>query len=381
MTFHVVSLPHTVTSKEYLMCAYTQKVLNFCRMMKSLGHTVYHYGGEGSTPECSEHINIITKEQRQQWWGTNDWHKDFFAIDWNSSLPYWVASNQGAIEAIRTRINPHDFICLIGGNCQKPIADAFPAHSAVEFGVGYEGVFSRFRVFESYAWMHHVYGLINQKNGQNYDCVIPNYFDSKDFPLVEKKGDYFLFIGRVVQRKGIQVAMEICKRLGTKLKVVGQGVISHAPGEIVSKEVTLKDPCLEYVGTISDVQERGQLMGNAQAVICPTIYIGPFEGVSVEAMLCGTPVICSDWGAFAENVVDGVTGYRVRSLGEALWAARSVYKLNPKAIREYAVRRFDLNAVRYRYQDYFRQLLTLWGKGWYDESYEPADKRMLGNFQ
>src|ERR1700733_2525745 len=58
--FHVATLPHTKTTKEYLPCAYTQKVLNFCKMMKSLGHDVYHYGAEGSEADCTEHITTIT---------------------------------------------------------------------------------------------------------------------------------------------------------------------------------------------------------------------------------------------------------------------------------------------------------------------------------
>ena len=34
MKLHALGIPHTVTSKEYLSCAFTQKVLKFCDMMK-----------------------------------------------------------------------------------------------------------------------------------------------------------------------------------------------------------------------------------------------------------------------------------------------------------------------------------------------------------
>ena len=62
---HVVGLPHTQTSKEHCACAYTQKVLNFCRMMKSLGHEVFHYGAEGSHVECDEHVQVISLAEQQ----------------------------------------------------------------------------------------------------------------------------------------------------------------------------------------------------------------------------------------------------------------------------------------------------------------------------
>ena len=149
MRFHVVSLPHTQSTKEYLPCAYTQKVVNFCRMMKSLGHEVFLYASEDNDAPCDELITCITKEQQRATLKANDWKKDFFAIDWDSSLPYWSIMNNTAIAEMTKRLQQKDFICLIGGWCQKPIADAFPAHLTVEFGIGYTGTFSKFKVFES----------------------------------------------------------------------------------------------------------------------------------------------------------------------------------------------------------------------------------------
>ena len=380
MRFHVVALPHTLTSKIYSPCAYSQKTYNFCKMMMSLGHEVYHYGGEGSEPPCTEHITTMTAADREKWWGKNDWKKDFFAIEWDPHIDYWQTANMAAMRQIQTRIQPTDFICLIGGNCQKQIADAFPKHMSVEYGIGYQGVFSKYKVFESYAWMHYVYGLMKQGDGANYDCVIPNYFDPADFPLTEQKHDYFLYIGRLISRKGVDLAVETTKRLGKTLILAGQGVISKEPGRIVAAELSILGSHVEHVGVV-DIKQRGLLMGRAQAVFVPTTYIGPFEGVSVEALFCGTPVITSDWGCFAEQNIDGDTGFRVRSLGEAMWAATNLTRLwTPTQLRRYAESRFSIEQVRYRYEEYFRSLLTLWKDGWYTEAYDPI-KRYAGGFR
>src|SRR5439155_361385 len=95
-----------------------------------------------------------------------------------------------AIYDMRRVIEPRDFICLIAGRCQQPIADAFPQHISVEYGVGYEGIFSQFCVFESYAHMANVYGQAKITRGRFFDAVIPNYFDPADFQSSLEPCDY-----------------------------------------------------------------------------------------------------------------------------------------------------------------------------------------------
>ena len=362
MRFHVVNLPHTQTTKEFVHCAYTTKVVRFCNMMTSLGHDVFLYSSEDNEAEVAEHISVIPKKMQDLHFKA-DHRKTFFPIEWDSNLPYWKYMNTNAIGAISKRLESKDFICLIGGTCQKPIADAFPENMSVEYGIGYEGIFSNFCIFESYAWMHYIYGKRNISNGRYFDSVIPNYYDSADFPLCENKKDYFLYIGRVTQRKGLVVANDLCRKIGKKLLVVGQGA-EVQDGKLIGDHVTL-DCDFEYLGVVTDPAEKAKIIGEAQAVLVNTQYIGPFEGVHVEAALCGTPVITTDWGVFPETVVQGVTGFRTRTLGEAVWASQKVSDLDPKTIHEYAVANFSTERVKYQYQSYFEQLETLYEDGWY----------------
>lgn len=352
MTFHVVALPHTQTTREYVHCAYTEKVRKFCNMMTSLGHIVYLYASEDNEANCKERITCITKKQQKDMIGVEK-PTDNLKAEFDPNKDYWQLMNDNAIAAIKDRIQPKDFICVIAGLCQKPIADAFPDHMTVEYGIGYGGVFAKYKVFESYAWMHTVYGSLmgtHSANGNYYDCVIPNYYDISDFPFSDIKDDYFLFIGRLIDRKGYQIAVDVCKYLNKKLVIAGQG----DPPEYG-----------EYVGVVG-AKERGKLMSKAKAVFVPTQYIGPFEGVSVEANLCGTPIITTDWGSFAENNIDGLTGWRCRTFKEFVAAARNVDGMDYKCIRDISVDKYDCNNVKYKYQTYFHRLLTLWDKGWYE---------------
>jgi len=350
MKFHIVSLPHTQTTLDYTSCAFTEKVRRFAMMMKMLGHTVYLYSGEYNSVDVDEHISCITDQMRLD--SLNGFHYTQGSFD--ASLPHWKHFNKQVIIEIGKRIEPQDFICLIGGYSQKPIADAFPAHISVEFGIGYPGTFAKFRVFESYAWMHSIYAqhkLASAVDGNFYDTVIPGYLEPDMFPLQENKSDYYLFMGRLIDRKGYRIAQEVCQRLGKRLILAGAGD---------------QDGYGEFVGVVGP-EQRAELYGGAIATFAPTIYIEPFGNVVIESHMCGTPTITTDWGAFTETNIDGVTGYRCRTLGEFMKAAIDSIDLNPASIRATAVNRYSLEAIAPRYEAYFRRLETLWDKGWYDE--------------
>ncbi|TCJ87976.1 glycosyltransferase [Nocardia alba] len=359
MRFHVVSLPHTQTTIAYQPCAYTQKARRFATMMTEHGHDVILYGGEENDALCAEFVPLVTKAEQAEWFGGNDPTKEISNLTWDPHDHHWRVANARAISEIAARKRERDFIGVLGGCCQQAIADTLPELMTVEFGIGYSGVFAKYRVFESYAWMHSVYGArttvsdVMSARGEFYDAVIPNYYAVEEFPYSADKDDYFLFIGRLIEAKGIQIAIDTCTRLGVKLIVAGASA-----GEVPTAE------CVEYVGVVDSVR-RGELMSRARAVFVPTLYLEPFGGVHAEAMLCGTPVITTDWGVFTETVQQGVQGFRCRTLREFCTAAETVDKLDYRAIREYAIGKFSTDAVAPQYETYFERLLDLWDDGWY----------------
>ena len=82
--FHVPALPHTVTNMSHSACAFTMKIFHFCAMMKSLGHTVFHYGVEGSNPECDEHVQILSKNEQESYFGK--YNPDaLYEVDWSGN--------------------------------------------------------------------------------------------------------------------------------------------------------------------------------------------------------------------------------------------------------------------------------------------------------
>lgn len=372
--FHLLGLAHLPVSERYMACAFTQKIVKLSKMLLSLNHEVYLYGAEGSDAPCTEFIQTHTLQDIRQAWGEGDnrfevgydYKSKGFKHDFNAPRTETTKKYYGvAASEINKRKQDDDFLLLSQGQYQKPIADAANLWLTCEPGVGYRGSYCRFRAFESAYLMNFTYGSEHPResiNGNYYDRVIPNYFEVKDFPFREEKEDWFFFIGRMIIRKGVWTAVLATEAIGAKLILAGQ-----QDPEI---DVRKLPPHCEFIGYV-EPQERSELMGRARAVFVPTMYLEAFGGVNVEAQLCGTAAITTNFGVFPETVIQGVTGYRCDTLQDFVEATKAVKHLKPHIIRKHAERYLTDN-VRWEYEKWFEDLYQLYlsakypgVKGWH----------------
>jgi glycosyltransferase involved in cell wall biosynthesis len=369
--FHFLGMPHTTTSPEYCHCAYTSKVYKAIRMFSRRGHTCIDYSNEGSTANC-EHVQIFTEAERAAYFGPHDKQK-LYHIVWDPALPYWKDYNARLVIELSKRVRKGDFVLTLSGNCQVgPIGDCFPGSysgiqqtiALVEWGIGYYGWQSRYRVFESHGHREWVMGRADQKGEDNDSCVIPNFFDMDEFPpdppipariqpAISKP--YYLFIGRIVQDKGFDIAIEVTRDIGARLVIAGQGNAGDLPG---------MHPHVTHVGH-ANVEERAALMTGAIGVFAPTRFREPFGGVAVEAQLCGAPAITTDHGAFCETVEARFRCASHREFCDAAKLAASLSADERRALRVRAEGRYSLDVVGGLYQRYFDRLYSRWDKGWY----------------
>ena len=362
-------MPHTVSSKEFNACAYTQKVVKFGKMMKEKGHEIIHYGHEDSDLICDEHVTVLTNDDFKKSYGSHDWKKTFFKF--NTQDHAYQTFYKNAIGEIWKRKQKNDFLLPFWGSGVRPICDAHSDMIVVEPGIGYAGGhWARWKVFESYAIYHAYCGLKNVGECKQdwYEVVIPNYFDLDDFEYSDKKEDYFLYMGRVYNGKGVNIAIQATERMGVKLVIAGQ------------KEEGYKLPKhVEYIG-YADIKKRKQLMSKAKASFLPSMYVEPFGGVQIENLLSGTPTITTDWGSFAENNLHGITGYRCRTMGDFEEAIIKIDNIKPKNCRNFG-ENFSLEKIGDMYKKYFNDVLNVYtGEGWYSKNYHNNLKALEKNY-
>jgi glycosyltransferase involved in cell wall biosynthesis len=367
MRFHVLAVPHTITSEDYSACAFTQKVLKFCKMMTARGHTIYHYGHEKSVVDCHEHITVTNDELLKKVYGDYDWKKELFKHDTNDECH--KVFNENASREIGSRKQTGDFLLMFWGAGHLETAKAHAKDLiCIEPGIGSFGdVVTPFAVFESYAVMHHVYAKYN-RSPRFMDAVIPNYFEEltllnreefeqSEFKDLPYKG-YALLIGRIIASKGIQLAIEACTGAGIKLVIAGQGDISKAVNPDFKYNTSEMPFAVSHVGYISPKQ-RSILLSGAKCLLCPSLYAEPFGGTQVEAQMAGVPVVTTDWGAFTETVEHGVTGFRCRILEHFIWAIRNVVNLDSSAIKKRAIKLYGFEKVASMYEEYFSMILKI----------------------
>lgn len=344
--FHLLALPNAQTTREYSLDGFAQCTIRFATLLKRLGHYVTLYGSEENEAPCDEFVSCISKADQKTLLGECEYQHA--AIE--ERYPLWQMANVKMALEIKRRKQPKDFLCLIGGASQKYVADCHPDLMCVEYSIGYQGSFSDYRVYESHIWRHWTYGRQSIEDGRFFDAVIPVFFDPSEFPVCYDPEDYFLYCGRFVSRKGVNIACKAAKEAGVKLYSIG-----HA-----------KD-CLptygENLGALP-TGERNKWMSRAKAVLTPTVYVEPFCCVAVEAQLCGTPVISTDFGGFVETVEHGKTGFRCNYLGEFVQAINTIESIDRRYVRTRAERTYSMDAASSQYQSYFDRLNLRWNGGW-----------------
>ena len=167
-----------------------------------------------------------------------------------------------------------------------------------------------------------------------------------DAPLV--------FFGRMHPDKGPHLAIEIATAAG--LPLVMAGIVHDETYFRERVEPHIDGKRVRFLGNVEGA-DRARVLGRARALLHPIAFAEPFGLSVVEAMTCGTPVIAHPLGSMPEIVEEGVTGFLVDGLDDAVRAARAAGKLDRRACRARALERFGAERMALDYVEVYRSIV------------------------
>jgi glycosyltransferase involved in cell wall biosynthesis len=174
----------------------------------------------------------------------------------------------------------------------------------------------------------------------NYEpAVIPSAVDIKEFnPNVDGNdirekynldGNVVLFVGRLVEHKGLEYLIRSARSVDAKYLIVGEGELRRKFEEEV-KNLGLSDKII-FTGKVSSTELPKYYAASNVFVLPSVARLEAFGLVIAEAMSCGKPVIVSDIPGVRELITDNVEGVLVPPMDEKVLSEKiNILLSNPE---------------------------------------------------
>ena len=188
----------------------------------------------------------------------------------------------------------------------------------------------------------------------NYVATVPNGIRTSEIPVGGGEGGYLVFVGRMAPEKAPDLAIETARSAGIPLHLAGIVEDRHRDF-FETKVLAACSREVEYVGPL-DRDDLWRLLGGARAMVMPLRWHEPFGLVAVESLASGTPVIAWRMGALPEVIEDGISGYLVDDVGEAVDSVELIDSLDRAVCRTTAEARFSDVVMAANYSEVYRRL-------------------------
>jgi glycosyltransferase involved in cell wall biosynthesis len=205
--------------------------------------------------------------------------------------------------------------------------------------------------------------LVSISNAQRAPIPDANYVGTvyhgvpRDLTLMlEPRGGYLAFLGRISPEKRVDRAIAIARAAGLPLKIAAK--VDRVDEVYFRAEIEplLHQSGVEYIGEIDD-RRKNAFLGEARALLFPIDWPEPFGLSMIEAMACGTPVLAFRNGAVPEVIDDGITGHIVDSTDEAIAKLGAVLALDRSRVRQRFEERFTATRMAHDYVKIYEGLI------------------------
>jgi len=222
-------------------------------------------------------------------------------------------ANDDKLDIVHIYTNEEDMALPFAKLCDKPVV--FTHHDPFNFLVKYKNVFPK---YQSLNWISMSYAQRKTMPGGTkwvgnvYHGLPANQLK----PATNPTGGYVAYLGRIIQPKGVHLAIQAVKLYNRtssrplQLKIAGKHYAGHKKDtywqEVVHPLIDGKE--IQYTGFLDSVKAKQGFLANAWATIMPSIFAEPFGLVAIESLACGTPIVSLASGAIPEVIKHGETG-------------------------------------------------------------------------
>jgi glycosyltransferase involved in cell wall biosynthesis len=164
-----------------------------------------------------------------------------------------------------------------------------------------------------------------------------NGIDPSEYDYSEQKGNYLLFmcdLSRAME-KGVDIAIALAGTTSVPLVIAGS-TNCHSTENLIRD--LARDKPITLVGEVRG-KRKAELLAGAKAILFPTRVNESFGLVIAEALMSGTPVIASNYGACPELVTADV-GFVCSDMTEFIHAIDQVGDISREACRRKAMAEF-----------------------------------------
>ena len=188
----------------------------------------------------------------------------------------------------------------------------------------------------------------------HYAATIHHGIRLEDFRFDPCGSEDLLFFGRIHPDKGAAEAIAAARQAGRRLIMAGIVQDQHYYNEHVAP--VLDGRRVVYLGPVGGI-DRAKMLGSACALLHLINFDEPFGLSVVVALASGTPVIAFNRGSMPELIDQGVTGFLVDSVDEAVGAIGRIGEIDRAACRAAVSARFTVDRMADRYLELYRLLL------------------------
>jgi len=151
--------------------------------------------------------------------------------------------------------------------------------------------------------------------------VIYNAIPIKDAKIIQTNSYQFVYVGRLVFYKNLQVVIKALKLLKEKFSEINLIIIGKGPYRIHLEKLVEQynlQKNVTFMGHVSD-EEKNQIIASSQALVFPSLFEG-FGLVILEAFMQKKPVLVSDIRPLSDIVEHKKTGLVISPYDENAWA-------------------------------------------------------------